>query len=315
MKPKRYVFTEAPRSVTENDIAISTVVDKIMKNDTNKELVKLMNPLDVARIIATNLDIVPQVACKATLDIISKSHGIPLEGFGFPGIETNKQYPVPPTRRKKGGTELKSEGPGGGGMAPGGKTVINPKYVVEPHQFPPDGTKRPRPNDWPYDAMTTAAMTPKNRAPKRGLTAGKDNSDGRTWKQGNKLVPVMKIRGAGGMGGNFTVTYPSKTGDMPGTGRSWTSKGTKGWNSMPHKTFSNPDDDNDQPLRKDPPQTGEALGGGSRNVNPRIMNAGDEDTDTPSFMKTAPVGSAIPTTNFGGRTPKTNNGRRGYRRK
>jgi hypothetical protein len=128
------------------------------------------------------------------------------------------------------------------------------------------------------------------------------------------LQPGGEVAGGGGV---FQITRVGKGGDMPGAGnRSWVAKGTKGWNSMPGEEFENPDEENDQPkdLKKKPP-TGEAMGGGSRNVNPKSPNAGDEDEETPSFLKDPPVGSSMPTTNFGGKTPAKPAGYRNWMKK
>jgi hypothetical protein len=297
-----------------NNMVVESIVDELVKNTKISELVKLMKPLEVAKVIAVSLDLQPEQACETALNLIKYA-----EGISAPGIEFNKQYPVPPTMKKDKPKLLKFAKDEAFLHTPGTKVDITPKFVITRHHFPPDPYSKE--DDWPYDDMTVAGMNSKNKSRKKSLTTAKDNSDTRSWKQkGNPLNPDMKIRqpagdGAGG-GGVYSITFHSKTGDMPGAGnKSWVAKGTKGWNSMPGAEFDNPDAENDQPRDKKIKPPTEAMGGGSRNVNPKSLNAGDEDDEMPSFMKNPPVGSSIPTANYGGRVPKGNLGWRGPRRR
>lgn len=307
------------RMLFENDEQVSHLVDRLVKNKKTRDLVRMMKPLDVAKVVAVNLELQPEPACKTALNLIKHAHDAHYEGLASPGIESNKEYPVPPKRKREVPKLVKFKDEAFLHI-PAGKTVITPKYTVEPHQYAQDPYKRPEVEDWPYDDMTKAGMSAKNKAFKRGLTAAKDNSDGRPWKQkGNPLNPDLKVRqpggdGAGG-GGIYSITFQTKTGETPGAGnRSWSAKGTKGWNSMPGAEFTNPDEENDQPLDKDKPPI-EAMGGGSRNVNPKSPNAGDEDEDIPKFLKNPPVGSSRPETSYGGRTPAQPAGYRNWMKK
>jgi hypothetical protein len=307
----------------ETDQQISSFVDKLVKDKKARDLVRAMKPLDVAKVVAVNLDLQPEPACKTALNLIKHAHDVHYEGMSSPGIESNKEFPVPPSRKRDKPRLLKFKTDESSVLArPQGKTVWGrpgPADIPR-HHFPQD--PRDEPEGWPFDDMTVASMKPGNKSRKRSLTTAKDNSDSRAWKQkGNPLNPDLKVRqpggdGAGG-GGIYRLTFQTKTGDMPGAGnKSWVAKGTKGWNSMPGAEFENPDADNDQPkdLKKKPP-TGEAMGGGSRNVNPKSQNAGDEDEEIPSFMKDPPVGSSMPTTRFGGRTPAQPAGYRNWMKK
>lgn len=306
----------------ENDEQISGFVDRLVKDKKVRDLVRAMKPLDVAKVVAVNLDLQPQRACKTALNLIKHAHDVHYEGISSPGIESNKEFPVPPEKKRDKPRLLRFKQDESTLARPQGKTMWGrpgPADVPR-HHFPPD--PRDEPEEWPFDDMTVASMKPSHRSPKRPLTAAKDNSDSRAWKQkGNPLNPDLKIRqpggdGAGG-GGIYRLTFQTKTGDMPGAGnKSWVAKGTKGWNSMPGAEFDNPDAENDQPkdLKKKPP-TGEAMGGGSVNVNPKSQNAGDEDEDEPKFLKNPPVGSSRPSTNFGGRTPAQPAGYRNWMKK
>jgi hypothetical protein len=305
----------------ESDAEIDGLVSKLARDEKARELVRLMKPLDVAKIVAVNLDLQPKKACKTALNLLQQVHNVHYEGMASPGIESNKEFPVPPTS-KKNKPKLWKFKETAYLSKPFSKTDITPKFTIEPHQWAPDPYDREKDEEWPYDDMTTAGMKPGTKDRKRPLTTAKDNSDGRSWKQkGNPLNPDLKVRqpggdGAGG-GGVYRLTYHSRTGDMPGAGNnSWVARGTKGWNSMPGAEFESPDDENNQPkdLKKKPP-TGEAMGGGSVNVNPKSQNAGDEDEEEPKFLKNPPVGSSIPSTNYGGRTPAQPAGYRNWMKK
>jgi hypothetical protein len=285
--------------MNEHDAEIHNVVDKLVGNRKALELVKLMKPLDVAKVIAVDLELCPKSAVRTTANLIKHAYGVRHEGISSPAIETNKEYPVPAASKKNKPKLLKFKTKDENALArPAGKVDITPKFVYYKFQFPQDPLDDP--GDWPYDDQTVVGLKPSTKSRKRPLMTGK--------KKGI-LNPNLKKGqpggdGAGG-GGLYQRTIHFKDNPTSTAGTStWQRRGMPGWSSSPSgKRFDIPGEEKE-----------EAMGGGSRNVNPRLKNAGDNG-DEPSFTKEPPVGSSIPTMSFGGRTPKTSRGWRGYRRR
>lgn len=151
-------------------------LDRLMKNKKILDLVKVMKPLDIAKVVAVEFELQPKDAARTAVDLIVRDahRDAHREGLASPSIETNKQYPVPPTHKRKAPKlfepEDLEEGPAL--SKPYTKTDITPKFVIKRWHFPPD--PRDEPLGWPYDDMTKAGMEPKNKARKRPLTAARD---------------------------------------------------------------------------------------------------------------------------------------------
>jgi hypothetical protein len=193
-----------------------------------------------------------------------------LEALNSPSIETNKQYPVPSQIRRDNTKEESILG------RPQGKADITPKYDIKPHQFPPE-PRQSEPGDWPYDDMTKTSMKPGEKSRKRPIMSGKDKK-----KYVFKQDLALNQPGGDGPGGQgiYQTARPG-SGDMPGSGTSWTAKGASpGWaSSPPGEEFDLPESSDEEEL---------------------------------NIEKNPPVGCPIPKMGFGGRNP----GRRmGYRRR
>jgi hypothetical protein len=291
--------------MSESDIQLQKYVDELVKNQMASGLVKYMKPLDVAGVVAKDLGLCPKDAVKVTIGLIKKS-----EGISGPNIETNKQFPVPAQQRNDPPLfdpedledEMEKDDVEENVLArPSTKVDITPKFVVQKHQFPPDPHNKD--DDWPYDDMTTAAMKPSTKSRKRPLNMSNDKGEKKKYifKEKGKFDLDLRLGQAGGDGAGGAGLYQkgihSKQNYMSTAGnRTWDRKGIPGWSKSPEgKEFDLPDDTKE-------------------GIDTKPANAGDED-DTPSFMKNPPVGSSIPTTNYGGRTPVTQRGYRVYRRK
>lgn len=282
------------------DMDIKRVVDSLMKKKKVVELVALMKPLDVAKIVAGDLGLCPKDASRATVDLIKHAHTSRYEGLSAPSIE-KLPYPVPDSQDKSGEPMLSDPTYDEHIARPFGKTVnVQAPDVVRWH-FPPD--PRDEPEGWPYDDATTAGMDPKARSPKRPLMTAKDNNGEKiTVYTFRSFNPDMRQPGGDGAGGGGVYRKAGvnvRHNNMSSRGQSWDRKGMPGWSSSPRgQEFDLPGDEKE-----------ENMGGMAKSVNSKPVNAGDED-DRPAFMKNAPVGSSIPT--LGKSAPQR---RQGFRRR
>ena len=145
-----------------SDIGLKDLIDKLTSNEKILGLVKMMQPLDVVAVIATDLSLHDKDAKSVVANLLA--HLIHQEGMASPGIETNMQYPIPAKLRRDTNDNEDLE-----------EDFVNNLGALTPdikiYQFPTQG--EPDPEDWPYDAITKAAMDTHNKANKKGLTSGK----------------------------------------------------------------------------------------------------------------------------------------------
>lgn len=132
------------------------LISKIAQNDAICGLVHQMQPLDVVKCIQNTFEIVPQKAIKLTLNLLVN---MKLKEWSSPGIETNKQYPVPNKKisdENEVPNEIKEYG------------FSNPKpEVPRDAEFPPP--PRQSASEFPYDSNTLFITDPKIKGKKRPL--------------------------------------------------------------------------------------------------------------------------------------------------
>lgn len=283
------------KRLRESDRDISSVVDKLIMNKKILDIVKLMAPLDIAKVIAIELDLHPVDSAKAALGLIKHNHDVHYEGLAGGSIETNKQYPIPPAKRRKNhvnpeiGIEAGYKKDEGMMAKPQGKTDATPHHDIPRHHFPPD--PRDRPEGWPYDAATKAGMDPAKRGHRRGLTSGKDVRY--VFKKGNPFNTDLRLGqdGMDGGGGIYQKSRHSRDNSTP-SGPTWSKQGSPGWSSSPPgKEYDMPDD-----LRVDEL---------------------DEEEEELNIEKNPPVGSPLPMLGYGGRDDGSHQvgPRKGFRKK
>ena len=297
---KNYKFetkeTLIRRKFAENDEQLQCQVGDLVKNETAMGLVKAMEPLDIAHVIAVGVELCPHDAAQATLNLLKHAHGVtddPEEGINSMGRETNMEYPIPAQSRNDGQTDEEemyafyTEASLG---RPQGKSDITPKYDYPRYYFPADPDSQP--DDWPYDGQQIAAMRPGNKGVKRGLTTAKEPVLRKKYifKQASTTPWSPGIGGAG-------TQQSSRGGDgaMPGGGSSFCAGNVDGWSG--HLSDQEFDLPNEIP-KDDEEEKDESV----------VI----DDEEPLNFQEPAPVGSSIPNMGHGDRMP----GRRlGFRRK
>jgi len=223
---------------------IRGVIDNIVKNEKSHDLVKIMNPLDIAKVIAKDLSLCPKDAVKATIELISKT-----EALSGNNIETNKQYPVPAQNKRNCPKLLKFPKKENAPAKPFGKVDITPKFIFYKHQFPPD--PRGEVDDWPYDDMTKTGMKPVNKSRKRPLMMGKNPLD----QDLRKRQPGGDGAGGGGIYQKNSPHFSDNSMSTAGNS-SWSKRGVAGWSSSPPgKEFDLPYKENEEEIsiEKNPP--------------------------------------------------------------
>jgi len=90
------IFNMASDSEIEADIKLSRHIDDLTKQREVSELVKSMQPLDIAICIQKTFEIVPKRALVITLNLLKNTK---LREITTQGTMTN-QYPVPTSRKK-----------------------------------------------------------------------------------------------------------------------------------------------------------------------------------------------------------------------
>ena len=200
------------------------LISKLIANEKIIGLVKLMKPMDIFAVVSVDLGLQKGDAESVVANLLQHARH---EGMASPGIETNKDYPVPARIRRD--NEIEEDYVNNMGQ-------MNPD--ISPDQFPPK--PRSEPGEWPYDAMNVAGMDLKNKGRKRGLTSGKSNS-GKVVKEREKFKgpfePNLKFNQPGGDYGGSQGIYskepPHFNNSQSSSGRSYDSKGRPGWSSSP----------------------------------------------------------------------------------
>jgi len=187
--------------------------DRLFSNKKVLDIVSKLNPIDIVTVLVRDASLTPRDASKVALSLIKKT-----EGMSSPGIETNKEFPVPASSKR------------------GTPRFFNPEDITpiddideadtfQRHQFPPD--PRPEAGDWPYDDHTVQGLKPKNRSRLKSLTAGKNNVS-YVFKKTPKSPPATV-----GMGIHAKSAPHAAGNSTPSGGSSYTRQGTPGWSSSP----------------------------------------------------------------------------------
>jgi len=280
-------------------VRVKRITEDLYKNKSAMGLVGLLDPVDLMKALVQDLDLLPKEAAKVVYDLRQRS-----EGLSSLSIEPGKEYPVPPTHKGADVDDIDDVDENSGLARGNAKTVWGgpgPEGIKR-HQFPPD--PREEPGDYPYDDVFVNYMNnPKRKKP---LMNAKDKET--NVKHKNPLDIDLRSGqpggdGAGG-GGIHQRTYHTRTGDQPGSGTSWSTKGKPGWSHhLKDKEFNTPP----QSIRKKDKKPVESG---------KPDNAGDNDGE-PQHLKQPNVGQNIPTIGFGGATPirLSKAGYRGYGRK
>jgi len=269
------------KQLHETDRDIGRVIDKLISTKKVLDIVKLMQPLDIASVVAVELDLHPLDAARAAVGLIKHNHDVHYEGLAGGSIETNKEFPVPPDRRRKNhvdpevGIEAGYHKDEGMMAKPQGKIDVTPRHVIPRHHFPPD--PRDRPEGWPYDDATVAGMEPRGRGHLRGLTTGPPVRY--VFKQAHPFRTDLRLNQPGGdasAGGIYQKSRHSRDNSTPSGGKTWSKQGSPGWSSSPPgKEFDMPDD-------------------------LRVDEVEDEEEEL-NMEKNPPVGASRPMLGYGGR--------------
>jgi hypothetical protein len=224
----------------ENDLELSRFVDRLSKKKEIIDLVKLMQPLDVAKVIAIDLELCPMDAARTTVDLIKYVHKVDFEGMGAgPNIETNKDFPVPAQIRRDNEPKGEEEDPivqaaKGKDIEESGENYINNMGQMTP-TFSQDQFPQPREDEegWPYGKYTVAIMNPKTKGRKRGLTSSVAKKY--VFPEKPAFKQDLRTRQPGGDGAGGKGIYQKNTmandNPTPSGGSSWDRKGVPGWSS------------------------------------------------------------------------------------
>jgi len=190
------------------DMQLKDLIGKLIANENVIGLVKMMQPMDIVAVISVDLDLQDGDAESVVANLLQHARH---EGMGLPGIETNKQYPVPAKIRRD--NEVEEDYINNLGQ-------MNPD--ISPDHFPPE----PRPDavGWPYDGMTKAIMDPKNKGRKRPLMQGVFDPNFKKRQPGGDY---------GGSQGIYSRETPHADNSQSSSGRSYDAKGRPGWSSSP----------------------------------------------------------------------------------
>ena len=289
---------------------VKKITEAMCRNNKVLGLVSMLRPIELMKALVRHKDLVPKDAAKIIFNLKKKAD----EGMASPGIETNKSFPVPSCMKDNGEDEEMEEG----SLSALSKDVWGGPRPDDDGsgKFPPD----PRPNydqpggEFPYEKSFTNYMNnPKRKkgyknlqmSHKRPEPIDPEDVDSQPHHPGGTRAGNIKHKppfrtdlklgqpggdGAGGAGMYSKSGPHSRSNAMPGQGTSWSTKGEPGWSASPKgKRFDRPP----QSIRKkdrthvefsQPTQGGQAL---------RPDNAGDNDEETPSFMKDPNVGQTI----------------------
>lgn len=257
-----------------SDNEIKDIIDKLIANQKVVELVKMMQPVDIVAVISTDLGLQSQSASSVVSNLLRR-----IEGVASPAIETNKQYPVPSVIRRDNNVDEDF-------VNNLGQTAPE----MNPDEFPPEPRKKP--GEWPYDAMTTAAMSPKNKGRRRGMIDSK--TPGENPFNANLKKRLQPGGDYGGSQGIYSRNSPHFDNPDSSSGRSYDAKGKPGWSSSPPgKQFDLPIDPDDMPHQR------ETL----------------TDKDLEKVFGNPPVGAPIPKFTLGHGEPRKNGERTGFRRR
>jgi hypothetical protein len=205
-------------SATDTEIEFE-LLSKIAGNKAISGLVKQMQPLDIAKCLQSAFDLQPKKAAHLTINLLVN---MKLHEWSMPGIETNKQYPVP-NRKIDNEDEV-----------PNSKVqedFYNPKpeTPTTDAQFPP----KPRSNsaEFPYDSNTLFITDPKIKGQKRPLMQGYEPTS-----------KSNKEPGGSGLGIFQKATPNVNQNSTPDIGSSWDKNGVAGWSrSLQYKEFDLPE--------------------------------------------------------------------------
>jgi hypothetical protein len=114
-----------------NESGIKDLIDNL-SNKKVLDLVKIMKPLDVVRILVKKVDLHPKEASRIAVDLLKKIHGSSLKELDF--------------------------------------IDYTPKFIDKTKTPTPMGA--PRPTGWPYDDMTKSIMDPHTKGKKMPLLQG-----------------------------------------------------------------------------------------------------------------------------------------------
>jgi len=292
---------------------LKEIEDIISSSDKIRDIARYMSPLEIVKALHKDLSLSLPQASKIAVDLLKKKS----EGISFPSIETNKSFPVPALMKRddKRYLNFKDEIEEAASLAkPSSKTDITPKFDFPRHHFPPD--PRSEPGEWPYDAMSKASMSIKNKGKRRPLMNSKENKPNKVRYAIKGVFDTdhkLNAPGADAGGGVHSKVSHSYDNSMSSRGSSWPTRGYAGWSSSPPGAhFSDPND---------PAVTGVTKKAHEKKI-PHSYEYGDKkikDIKPPkddggyeiSFFEDPPVGSPIPTFK-GGRNP----GRRlGFKRR
>lgn len=299
---------------------VNMISETMCKNHKALGLVSMMQPIELMKALVKHKDLLPKDAAKVILDLKKK-----VEGMVSPGIETNKEFPVPASMRGPNEEDEEFEEIALG--RPQGKSVslVGPPEIKR-HHFPPD--PRADSNDYPYDDTFVNYMNnPKRKRPMMShVEIDPEDLGSEPILPGGTRAGNVKHKnpldidfrsgqpggdGAGG-GGIYQKSRHSRDNDMPSQGRSWNIRGPAGWASVlqghefevPPKSIKKAG-----PVELSQPVSSLSSRGPD--------NAGDNEYDIPSFMKNSNTGAQISVVGYGGPTPVRVNrtGYRGYGRK
>ena len=185
------------------DAELNDIIGRLKAEKRIIGLVKMMKPLDIFAVLAKDLSLCDEDAEIATKNLLQHVHNVHYEGLSYPSIETNKQYPVPPTMKKEFAINA---------------TTMSAAPEINPDEFPPAPLSRAP--GWPFDSATLAAMSPRQKGKQIPLMQG-------------PFDPNKKQIGGSG-NGIFSKNSPHcKDNSTSTSGASLNIKGTPGWSSSP----------------------------------------------------------------------------------